>query len=387
MFTRTSKAGKKGWFIGGVTTVILLVCTGCKEPPGPSTYTLSVTKSGTGSGMVTGAGIACGTECSETVARGTSIALSAAPAAGSTFLSWTGCDTPNGTTCSVLMTADKTLTATFSAAPVTYTLAVTKSGTGSGTVTGPGISCGADCSETVSSGTLMALTAAPTTGSSFVSWTGCDAPSGTTCSMSMTANKTLTATFNAGQQSVTFKPQYDNVVEINSQDSRVANTVIQTGPLYVDCNWIYDAFLNIQDFVCAQSLMRFDLSSLAGKTIINATLTLTVDQIGIGSSDWHVRALASSWSPTTVTWSIADKLSYYIASPIVLNPPSYAGQVLNIDLTQYVKNWANQTWINDGIIFGSENYTFPYATLLGVFQFYSLEDPGKAWPVLTVTYQ
>jgi hypothetical protein len=77
-----------------------------------------------------------------------------------------------------------------------YTLTVAKNGTGSGTVSGTGITCGADCAETVASGTVIALTATPAAGSAFVSWTSCDAPSGATCTMTLNANKTVTATFN-----------------------------------------------------------------------------------------------------------------------------------------------------------------------------------------------
>jgi hypothetical protein len=79
---------------------------------------------------------------------------------------------------------------------VNYTLTVSKGGAGSGTVTGAGISCGADCSETVASGTSITLTASAAGGSTFASWSGCDAPSGATCTMTMTGSKTVTASFN-----------------------------------------------------------------------------------------------------------------------------------------------------------------------------------------------
>ena len=168
----------------------------CATTQGSSTnVTLAVAKAGTGSGTVTGPGISCGTDCSETVASGTSIALTAAAAGGSTFAGWSDCDTPSGATCTMSMTASKTVTATFSAVMPDYTLTVAKAGTGSGAVTGPGISCGTDCSETVASGTSITLTAAAAVGSSFASWSDCDTPSGATCTMSMTASKTVTATF------------------------------------------------------------------------------------------------------------------------------------------------------------------------------------------------
>ena len=77
---------------------------------------------------MTGPGISCGTDCSETVARGTSIALTAAAAAGSTFAGWSGCDTPSGATCTMALTASKTVTATFSAVMPTLTVAIAQGG-------------------------------------------------------------------------------------------------------------------------------------------------------------------------------------------------------------------------------------------------------------------
>ncbi|MBI5740484.1 MAG: PD40 domain-containing protein [Nitrospirae bacterium] len=82
--------------------------------------------------------------------------------------------------------------------PLSATLNVAKSGTGSGTVTSADwtINCGADCSETyywVSSVTLNAVADA---GSKFVGWTGCDSPSGSSCTVDLNADtKTVYADF------------------------------------------------------------------------------------------------------------------------------------------------------------------------------------------------
>ena len=55
-----------------------------------STFTLTVAKAGTGSGTVTATGINCGSDCSESVASGTQVALTATAAGDSTFTGWTG---------------------------------------------------------------------------------------------------------------------------------------------------------------------------------------------------------------------------------------------------------------------------------------------------------
>ena len=93
------------------------------------------------------------------------------------------------------MDANKTCTATFNLQAVTFTLTVAKLGTGSGTVTATGINCGADCSEVLPSGNVQ-LTATASAGSIFSGWSG-GGCSGTalTCTVNLTANTTVTATF------------------------------------------------------------------------------------------------------------------------------------------------------------------------------------------------
>jgi len=83
------------------------------------TYTLTVSKDGTGSGTVTSnpAGINCGSDCSEDYADGTSVTLTATPADDSEFAGWSGACTGTGT-CSVTMTESKSVTATFNTVTV-----------------------------------------------------------------------------------------------------------------------------------------------------------------------------------------------------------------------------------------------------------------------------
>jgi subtilisin family serine protease len=82
----------------------------------------------------------------------------------------------------------------------TFTLSVTKSGTGTGTVTSSpaGISCGATCTFAFAPSTVVTLTRAAASGSVFVAWTGCDstAPDGSTCNVTMSAAKSVNASFN-----------------------------------------------------------------------------------------------------------------------------------------------------------------------------------------------
>jgi hypothetical protein len=182
-----------------------------------SSALLTVVKTGPGTGTVTGtapggnatsAPINCGSVCTSSNALGTALVLTATPDQGSTFASWGGCTSMAGTTCSVTMTASRTVTANFTTARLT----VARSGTGTGTVTGIAnppsgtsvpISCGTTCASNNATGTMLALTATPTADSSFTSWSGCPSVSGNNCSVTMTAARTVTAVFTSVTLSVT----------------------------------------------------------------------------------------------------------------------------------------------------------------------------------------
>jgi PKD repeat protein len=79
-------------------------------------YTLTISKDGTGSGTVTSSptGISCGSTCSYPFDDATHVDISASAAEGSVFDSWSGgvCS-GNNSPCSVVMDADKSVTATF----------------------------------------------------------------------------------------------------------------------------------------------------------------------------------------------------------------------------------------------------------------------------------
>ena len=164
--------------------------------PGPSTqYALTVSKAGTGSGTVMGASINCGATCSASFDSGTTVTLTAAAASGSTFGGWGGACTGTSGTCTVSMTAARTVAATFDTTPTSATLTVTKAGTGSGTVTGSTIDCGTACSASYTGGVSVTLTATAASGSTFAGWSGACSGTGT-CAVAMTANRAVTATFN-----------------------------------------------------------------------------------------------------------------------------------------------------------------------------------------------
>jgi uncharacterized repeat protein (TIGR01451 family) len=169
--------------------------------------TLIITTGGNGTGTVTSspAGINCGATCSAGFASGTSIVLTATPAAGSTFTGW-GAGPCEGTgTCTFTITAATTVVANFAQSANNFTLAVTEAGTGTGVVSSApaGINCPTTCSASFASGAVVALTAAAADGSTFAGWSGAGCTGTGGCSVTMTAAQTVTATFNSGNSPVT----------------------------------------------------------------------------------------------------------------------------------------------------------------------------------------
>jgi chitodextrinase len=92
--------------------------------------------------------------------------------------------------------------ATTSANPI---LNINKSGAGAGTITSSPsrITCGETCSAPFDPGTLMTLTAAPNDGSSFGGFSGGCTSLETTCTFTITANTSVTATFKDTQRPTT----------------------------------------------------------------------------------------------------------------------------------------------------------------------------------------
>lgn len=162
--------------------------------------TLTVTKSGSGSGLVmsTPTGIDCGVICDVSFTDGTSVVLTAVADPGSFFVGWTSTACSGNASCNLLMSANQSVTADFQPVP-TYTLTVGLNGTGSGVVTSnpTGIDCGTSstsCESAYNDGTFVTLTAAPIGNSTFSGWGG-DCSGTAPCTVQMTADRSITATF------------------------------------------------------------------------------------------------------------------------------------------------------------------------------------------------
>jgi hypothetical protein len=182
--------------------------------------TLTVTKGGTGTGTVTGTGINCGADCTEAYAHGTMVTLMAAGGAGSSFSGWGGACTGTSS-CVVTMDMAQSVSATFTLG--SNVLSVTKAGTGEGTVTSGGneIACGATCNADFPSGTMVTLTAAPTTGSTFAGWSG-DCGGTGTCTVTLSAARNVTATFTLNTFALTVTPSGSGTGTVTSMPAGIA---------------------------------------------------------------------------------------------------------------------------------------------------------------------
>ncbi len=147
-----------------------------------TTYTLTAGSSAGGNVTAPGEG-------AFTYASGALVNLQAVAEAGYHFVSWSGAvANPNSATTTVTMTGNNTVTANFEIDATTYTLTAASSAGGNVTVPGEG-------AFTFTSGALVTLQAVPESGYHFVSWSG--DLSGTTnpATMTLDANKSVTATF------------------------------------------------------------------------------------------------------------------------------------------------------------------------------------------------
>lgn len=100
------------WFM--TSTGVGRIITGVSPPGNPK---LTVTRSGNGSGKVTGNGISCPSTCSASYPSGTQVSLTATPDAGSSFTGWSGGDCDGTGTCEVTVLGAANITAEFTADP------------------------------------------------------------------------------------------------------------------------------------------------------------------------------------------------------------------------------------------------------------------------------
>jgi len=176
----------------------------------PAKVTLTVTKTGTGDGQVTGQGINCGTDCTEDFAPNTPVTLTATANPSSIFKQWTGdCTGTNTTVTDATITFEidkaKSCSATFETKPVGTPglLTVQNTGTGSGriiaTMPTSTLVCDYSCDKTSyqypAGATVKIKAIVYNSGTQFTGWSGDCSGTTQTATMTLDQAKNCVATF------------------------------------------------------------------------------------------------------------------------------------------------------------------------------------------------
>ena len=137
-------------------------------------------------------GISCPPQCSVDWDPGVEVRLSATPAAGQRLVRWQGSCTNREELCTLALDTSKSVTAVFG--PSDYRLALSVAGKGV-IRTSFGTACARRCSSLVAADTLVRLRAQPRKGQRFVRWNAACRGKKPTCTLKLSANRSVRAAF------------------------------------------------------------------------------------------------------------------------------------------------------------------------------------------------
>jgi List-Bact-rpt repeat protein len=149
----------------------------------------------------TSGAIDCPDLCSALIRQGSTVTFTATPDSGAQFTGWGGACSGAGTssTCTLSIDGPNDITAGFGTTPpppTQFQLTVAKTGTGTGYVGGAGgIDCGPTCSATFAQNAQVTLVAVADSSSVFAGWSGGGCSGTDKCSVTVTADTTVTTTF------------------------------------------------------------------------------------------------------------------------------------------------------------------------------------------------
>ncbi|MEO7960977.1 MAG: T9SS type A sorting domain-containing protein, partial [Ginsengibacter sp.] len=244
-----------GWTgaITGIVNPVTVIMDGNKTiqaafEPVPADYTLAVN--------ITGDGAVSKNPDQLSYVSGTSVTLTATPAAGQQFSGWSGDLTGVSNPVSVLIDGNKTIQALFQPVISNYSLSVN--------ISGSGLVMKNPDQPSYTSGTTVTLTAYPNAGQLFSGWSGDASGSANPISIILNSNKNITAAFQL------LPPLISG---ISSKTGRTYTaSILKTGAqVYTDRNYqaaTLPAFLNNAPFIespnddrnnSSKSVFSFDL--------------------------------------------------------------------------------------------------------------------------------
>jgi hypothetical protein len=204
------------------------------------------------------------------------------------------------------VTANHTLDASFSAI-ASYTLTITKAGTGSGTVTSN------PTGTTFNANTVVTLTAAPDSNSTFAGWSGGCSGTSLTSTVTMNANTSVTATFTLKTYTITASAGANGsispsgAVTINHGASQNFNITPNIGYSIADVR---------VDGASVGKLSSYTFSNIIGNHSIEASFVLNTYTItssaGANGSISPPEAVTVNYGANQ-TFTILPNTGYYVA--------------------------------------------------------------------------
>ena len=279
----------------------------------PITYTLTVNTSGSGS--------VSKNPDESSYSPDASVSLTATPESGWRFSHWSGDASGDTNPLTVEMDGNKTITANFE--QITYTLTVNTSGSGS-VSKNPNESSYAD-------GSSVILTATPGDGYEFSQWSGDASGSANPLTVSMDANKTITAKF----EPITYTITYHN-----------HGTVASNPTTYT----IEDSFT-----LDPPSRDGYEFTGWTGEGIVVPTLDVTIPKGSMGARDytanWKIGGITvtgfdgeydATWHKVSVTGTLpgdtvkysTNGIHYYYTNPSFKNVTSSSGVTVYVKVTR-----------------------------------------------------
>ncbi len=186
-----------------------------------------------------------------------------------------------------------------------YTLTITPAGTGTGTISSSpsGILCGATCSYSFVSGTVVTLTATPSSNSSFTAYSG-DCTGLSPCDVTMGAAKAVTATFDLIPTYSLLNHASVNTASNPASTGAFANPLSNGSCIVVGVQMTAVSIPTPTDTAtntytdCGAGLLHFDAGARSGECFKTPNTHSTANNVVsvANAGGVYTRVLASEWS-------------------------------------------------------------------------------------------
>lgn len=309
---------------------LCLVLTACPNSSAPvvTKYKVSIT--------VVGTGTVVKTPSATEYEAGSSVILTATPASGFLFSGWSGDSSGSTNPLTLAVNADMSITATFSAIPISYTLAVSANDATKGDVSVSPLKSSYSLNEEIT------LTASPSGGNAFDSWeeNGSTLSSGNPYKFNITKNASITANFSkiVPKHQVTFavSPASSGSTTVASgqfsEGSSIDNVSANPASHYLFDRWIVDGGSpitgNPHSFAVGASDMTITAYFVPAPTV---TPSVAISPVGGGTVSLNP-ASGPYYEGDSVTASVTASPGY-----------AFAGWSGDLNGTQSPKAWVLDT--------------------------------------------